>query len=487
MYKKHHLVLLIAITHLLLSSPNLRAQSENLIQQSDSLYLNIQQTMTLMLEENYTIKAAELEVQVKERQRKEAQGFRYPQIGISANYTMMSDPIKMDLNPIGDALKGIYEAELIDVKFLPEPYSTALTKELSSGLNDLNAAEWDVMIQDYQMGLVSLSFNWVLYSGGKIKAANNAAEAKLEESHHKKDQLSGAQISQLVKTYYGLQLAHEVQFAQREVVSGMDKHLRDANKLFENGMISEAERLHAEVALAGADQRYQKASQRVELLQMALQNLLSTTHIIVPISPLFILEEVPSISSFLEKMELANPLLKQLESKEKLAYEQVRNERSAYLPTVALMGYKDLYTYQLSDMVPDWAVGIGVKVNIFDGFARENKIKSAKLTCDRVQTYQKKTKQDLYTYMTQIYQQMIQAQASYETTLVTLEFSEEYLKIRTKAFKEGMATSTEVNDAQLNLLKVKTENLKSKYEFDVALALLLEMSGESQMFTNYTL
>ena len=35
--------------------------------------------------------------------------------------------------------------------------------------------------------------------------------------------------------------------------------------------------------------------------------------------------------------------------------------------------------------------------------------------------------------------------------------------------------------------KVKVEQLKAMYDFDVALALLLELTGDSQSFTKYTL
>lgn len=481
--KKIILLLVIPIFLLQLSAT---AQVDHVEMKKDSLYLNFQQSMLLMLDENYVIKAAELEVSEKKAKRKAARSYYYPHIGITGAYTLMSDPLKMDLNPIGDALKGIYEAELVDAQFLPEPYSTGLVTKLNSGLNDLNSAEWDLTLQEREMGLVDLSFNWAIFTGGKIKAANRAAEARLEESKYKKEQVSGEQISKLVKTYFGLQLALEVKQARNEVVAGIAKHLNDANKLFENGMISEAERLHAEVAHANAKQEYKKAFQDVELLQIALQSMLVNKNKLIPVSKLFILEDAPALGEFLDKLNTSNPIIKQLESKEQLATEGLRKERSEYIPNIAIMGYKDLYKYQVSEMVPDWTVGVGVKLNVFDGFARENKIKSAKLIRARVQTYQEKAKLDLITYTTQTYQRLLQAQEEYKASQVSLKFSEEYLRIRTKAFNEGLATSTEVNDAQLNLLKVKTENLKSKYDFDVSLALLLELSGESESFVKYT-
>ena len=45
-----------------------------------------------------------------------------------------------------------------------------------------------------------------------------------------------------------------MEVVRKEVVIGMEKHLNDAVKMEENGMIARAERLHAEVALAKCTQ-----------------------------------------------------------------------------------------------------------------------------------------------------------------------------------------------------------------------------------------
>ncbi len=73
----------------------------------------------------------------------------------------------------------------------------------------------------------------------------------------------------------------------------------------------------------------------------------------------------------------------------------------------------------------------------------------------------------------------------FESTKATLEFAEEYLRVRTRAFEEGLATSVEVIDAQLMMSKVKIAELSSAYSFDVALANLLEATGESNNFELY--
>mgnify|MGYP001251147279 CR=1 FL=1 len=55
--------------------------------------------------------------------------------------------------------------------------------------------------------------------------------------------------------------------------------------------------------------------------------------------------------------------------------------------------------------------------------------------------------------------------------------SEELVRMRKKAFTEGMATSTEVIDAETMLSKVKVARLAAYYEYDVALMNLLALCG----------
>ena len=61
------------------------------------------------------------------------------------------------------------------------------------------------------------------------------------------------------------------------------------------------------------------------------------------------------------------------------------------------------------------------------------------------------------------------------------------VRMRRKAFAEGMATSTEVVDAEVMLSKVRIAVLLAYYEYDVALANLLSLCGAPERFERYSL
>jgi outer membrane protein TolC len=64
-------------------------------------------------------------------------------------------------------------------------------------------------------------------------------------------------------------------------------------------------------------------------------------------------------------------------------------------------------------------------------------------------------------------------------------FAEEYLRSKQSAYSAGMATTTDVVDATLSLSRAKLERVEIAYQFDVALARLLEASGISELFSKY--
>jgi outer membrane protein TolC len=72
-----------------------------------------------------------------------------------------------------------------------------------------------------------------------------------------------------------------------------------------------------------------------------------------------------------------------------------------------------------------------------------------------------------------------------EDLVSAYEFADEYYRIRTKAYNEGMSTTTEVADASLALAKVKMEKLQASYNYDVALSKLLFYSGLLSEFVDY--
>ena len=80
---------------------------------------------------------------------------------------------------------------------------------------------------------------------------------------------------------------------------------------------------------------------------------------------------------------------------------------------------------------------------------------------------------------------MQNAQETYAALQDELSFTQEFYKARQLGFKAGTATSLEVNMALSQWQKTQLDNLKAQYDFVVALASLLNLSGQTALFSQY--
>ncbi|MFO7938938.1 MAG: TolC family protein [Bacteroidales bacterium] len=448
----------------------------------DTLYLDFNASVQMMEKQNQQIESARLQKEKARMDKKAATGMYFPSIGASASYAMMSESLELDLTPVKNAITPLYETLIQYGSFNPEAASPLIKQGLTQGLQQIEQGEWVKEIQKDQFGLVDVNFTWALYAGGRIRLANKAAEVRKQEAENNYQQTWSEQHVELVQRYFGLQLVREVAQLRKEVMEGMAKHLHDAKRLEANGMMAEAERLHAEVAYADAEKEYKKAMKDVELMETALKNTLATDQPVVPVSDLFIEPTLKSRTYFVESALANNPQLRQISAKQQLANLNVKKEQAAFLPNVALMGTKEVYEHDLSEYMPDWFIGVGLQINIFDGLTKFRKVDAAKIQVQQVGAIREKAQADIVTLVTKTHQQMEKALEEYQATETSLKFANEYVRVREKAFREGFATSTDVVDAQLNLFKVQTEQLQAMYAYELAWARLLAVAGVNDEF-----
>ena len=131
------------------------------------------------------------------------------------------------------------------------------------------------------------------------------------------------------------------------------------------------------------------------------------------------------------------------------------------------------------------AVGIGLNFKIFDGLNREYKAAAARLQLRRVEALEQKAEQDILLLVEDLYNKVQSVLATLSAVERSERFAKELLRAKQRAFSEGMATVTDVVDATLNLSRARLEREQTAYDFDVALARLLNASGMGEAFMQY--
>lgn len=420
---------------------------------SHAAELRFDEALDRMKKNNEALFASRTEEKKAEYLKKSAWGLYLPKVGVEGRYTKINDSIVIS-----------------ETLAFPPPIGT---QSLS------------IDVQDDTFFKTNLNIIWPVYTGGKITAMNQAAEANITESKEKSKSISDALTSELVRRYYGVRLADKVVAVRKQVQDSLNEHLNQAKKLQENGMIALSEELHAEVTWAEADREYKKAKRELKIIQVALNSILSSDVDIKPSSSIFILKQIEAMPKFLEFIETKNPLLKQISAKKLQAHQGTVAEKSEYYPTVYFFGKHELYKDDLTVLEPEWAVGVGFDYNLFNGLSSLNNVKAARQVEAQVGYLEKDAYRKIKTLIEKKYNELMLSLEQYEATETSYNFAVEYVRVMEKAFKAGMTTSINVVDAQLALARVKIEKLNAAYQFDVALAELLEASGSTDQLETY--
>lgn len=406
--------------------------------------LTFNQALNRLYTINETLQAARCEENQHEAEKAEARGLYFPKIDAGGSFTRIDNPIEIGVPGLGN---------------LP--------------------------IQEDNFWRLSIRMKWPVFTGGQIMAANRAADALLDESRQKKRFTESTLISELARRYYGLRLTQKVAAVRFEVLQGMNQHLNEAMKLEKQGIIANSEKLHAEVAHAEAEREYQKAVRDVAIIMTSLNDILSFDEDIAPVSPLFLLNGIEDLESFRAQARSENPSLKQLTAQREATHQFLKKEEASFSPIIYLFCVDEIYQRDLTALDPRWAAGIGVTYNLFEGFSGYQRIEAARSKEQRLKHLEQGGRLNILTLVEKRYQEVMKALEQYRANEKSLRSANEYLRVRTSAFKEGYATSIDVVDAQLSLSKVKTDRLTAVYEYDIALVELLEASGSIEQFTEY--
>ena len=449
--------------------------------QGERQMISLDEAIAVTLTENPAMKAAAYEERAAQQERRAAIGLRMPQINVTGAYAYMAKDLGFDFNDMKGPAKDL-AGKILGSGMITDP---TIIQGIQGLLNPMMNADWFLKVQDQSLGFVGGEVTLPIWMGGKINAANRAAKINEKSAVEQGNQTRNALISELVERYFGLALATQVVEVRQQVVEGVRKHLQDAIALEKNGMIAQSERLYVAFKMAEAERELANAKLQAETIASALSNTLGREKEWQPVTAMFILANVEELDYYQDLAQIRNPLLSQVSLKRQLAEEGIRAQRANFLPQVAAIGGGSFYNYQVAGLVPRWAVGVGVNIKIFDGLNREYKYSAAKQTARRVGELQNKAGKDISVLVEKLYNQLMNYRNQMTSIDASIAFAEEYLRMKNAAFLEGMSSSSDLIDAELNLAGIRTERLQAAYNYDLLLAQLLEAAGISDEFPAY--
>mgnify|MGYP000649531952 FL=1 len=443
-----------------------------------TLSLSFDDALRQMQQGNRSLKIADKGIETARAERDKLNALWYPSLQGTGTFVHLSEKleVKQPLSQFTDPAKDFVHNIIPDDRFI------------TGILDQIGAHTLIFPLAPRNLTSVGVTAEWVVFSGGKRIHASKIGNTMIDIARENREQTDATQRTLLAESYFGLRLAREVVQVRLDTYNSLKRHYENALKLEAVGMIDKAGRLFAQVNMDEAQRALEASQKEVTVVQSALRTLLNLedTNSIQPTSPLFINENLPAKEEFIQVMRTENYVVNQLQLQSHIAKQQLRINQSGYMPDIAVFGKQTLYSHGIqSNLVPRTMVGIGFTWNLFDGLAREKRIRQSKLAQQTLALGQEKAKDDLGIGIDKLYSQLQKAQDNVRALNTTIELSEELVRIRKKSFAEGMATSTEVVDAETMLATVRVARLAAYYEYDVTLMNLLAICGTPEHFEKY--
>ena len=445
--------------------------------------LTFDDALSLGFERNPAIAASDYAQKAAHRERQAAIGLFMPQVSIRGAYAHLNKDVKIDLNHLKTEASNLLGSALSnsDIGAIIAPFLPTI----ESGLSSVLGLDLSYTLQRKNTAFLGGDVILPLFAGGKIWTANRAAKINEERTAEQSRQVRGALLADIVERYFGVELARRGVTIREEAVAVVEQHLHDVSILEKEGMAVESERLYAEYRLAEAERDLHRAQLLLKTAQQALQTSLGIAENVLPATPMFLLTKIEPLDYFQAMAKLHNPQLGEVAKVRELARMDLRLHRAEFFPEIVAMGGMVFCDHQLTSLAPRMAVGVGLNFKIFDGLSREYRYSAARLQLRRVEALESKAEQEVALLIESLYNGVQSAFTSISAVERSERFAEELWRAKHSAFREGMATTTDVVDATLNLSRARLERLQIAYEFDVALARLLEASGVSESFLRY--
>ena len=334
-------------------------------------------------------------------------------------------------------------------------------------------------MQDPSYAFATVAATYSIYDFGRRESRLRQAQALATATANGFDARRSDVTLQVIEAYFGiLESAHLVTAAQDEITQ-TEHHRRIAQALLEEGVVTRNDVLQADVRLAAA-----------KLNLLTRTNLLDNTWLRLN----YLTGSAPAYRAELQEGDTLTPppeasdnLKTALEKRpEILALHRKVDASEAELRESTCAYYPELYSrlgvdYTQNSKYREQAIlsaTVGLKINLFDGFATTAAKERAVKTRSRSQDLLRQTENQVQLEIDTARNDLRVATDRIRVTETAIRQSEENLRINQERYKERVGTATEVLDAQTLLTQTRTDYYRALFDRQIAMARLKRAVGE---------
>jgi outer membrane protein len=325
-----------------------------------------------------------------------------------------------------------------------------------------------------------------LFSGGRDYYGYQAATRRAEAA---RESLRGTEVDVAMQARLdyiaALREAENVRVTT-DLLRSIDERLRVTREQFDAGRVPRYYVLRDEAERANTVQMDALARSRAELAIVGLKTTLGVD-LVSDVTLSDRLEYTPASVSVEEGIREASerqPDIKAAIKQREAAAAEVRAAYGNYFPQVSLS-----YMYDWARMKPrtepsssadGYSVGLVVTLPLFDGFLRENVLKTAKARLERAVQGEGLVRQQIAKDVNQAVLTLRAAEKGVEASRTGLDQAEEDFRVVRERFESGRGIQLEILDAQAAVTRARFNAVNALSEYQGALAMWLRATGRTR-------
>lgn len=411
-----------------------------------TMHLTLDKAIELALSENPTIKVAEKEIELKKVSQNEAWQNLLPTASINGSINYAIKAAEMNLG--GQTFK--------------------------MGKDD--ASTWNGALQ------VSLPlFAPAIYKSMSLTKAD--VELAVEKSRGSRIDL----VNQVTKAYYQLMLAQDSYNVLMENYKLAEENFNIVNAKFQQGSVSEYDKISAEVQKSNAWPSVISGKNAVEIAKLQLKVLMGITADV----NLVIDDNLKNHEAEMDKNAAKqaidlnnNSSLKSIDLQAQLLKKQRNLLKTNFLPTLALSGnlqYQSLYNEDWKIMDYTWgnssSVALSLSIPLFQA-SNFTKLKSNKIQQWQLAETRSNTERMLNMQAQSYLDNMTKSAEQLESNKTAVELAKKGLEISQKRYDVGKGTILELTNSQVSLTNVQLSYNNTIYDYLVAKSELNTVLGK---------
>jgi len=414
--------------------------------------LTLEESIKIAVERSLSILSAEEEIKVKEFEERSSKADFYPKLSTSYSYT------RLDNDTVNDS------------KYTTYLYNPVTDSHFPKKLTPLDTNTYEFNLTGTQP----------LFTGWRLTITHDLASLGIDTAKIQKEIVIQDLVLNVKSAYFGILQAEKLEKVATQAVGQLEAHLRVSQAFYDEGIIAKNDLLETEVQMAEARLNFIRATNRGEIAR-SLFNKLLRRELNKKVTIKDMLDYHPvglTLDQCMERAELNRPEIKEVSLNIVSAEKGVELTKSSYYPTVNLIGnYQRKTDDILLDSNPgenadnltmilkgEWIFWEWGKKRSDVAAARSKLTKSKYLLNEIKDNIQLEVK-DAYLYLRD-------AEKSIQVANTAIVQAEENFRMNEERYKQQVATSTDVLDAQTLLTRARTNYFNALSEYNIAWARL---------------